>query len=384
EAPVDPFRDEILKKQAELKEHYETFPDIDAVKNHREMRLREILCHILNKLLGNQDETCLFFDSANAINLHDASGNLAEIGSDDKPFVLKLKSSQGLGSDKSKKTDNDDLKLVQTLKTFIERNNYHPIIEDIRDRLAKVHGVDKNAIVIKNLFTGTFNIVYTVKNLVTIVVRKLQKISQNLKAQFDQFVSAKIHPLLYRPSFDISYFDERGNKTFGTVSETHQVGPPGRPKPYSTPVGWPRYGLKVLHRYKNDAWLHPFVDAGNWYRAFHGTESAQNVDFGEYKAFSDQNVACVDALANIFQNGFRTARNAAYGPGVYCSPNPCWLGSSPYVGAVEIETKQGKKKFKCMFQLAVNPDGLKCATEDIWVVPKPQDIRPYGILIEEA
>ncbi|CAF3621481.1 unnamed protein product, partial [Rotaria sp. Silwood2] len=30
-----------------------------------------------------------------------------------------------------------------------------------------------------------------------------------------------------------------------------------------------------------------------------------------------------------------------------------------------------------MFQVAVNPDGVKCATNDIWVVPNSQDIRPY-------
>ncbi|CAF3343717.1 unnamed protein product [Rotaria sp. Silwood2] len=396
----------MLKKQAELKAYYDNFPNIDATTNltnpdikKAEEFTKSILnrkpsgrvtekdtaCHVLNKLLGNKDQQCLFYDSASGINLHDASGNLADIGFEDKPFVLKLNSIQGLGGDKSTKTDEDDIKLVEILENFIEQNKSHAIIEDICDRLAKAHGVDKNSIVIKNVFFGTFNVVYTVLNLARTVVTELHKTSQKLKAQFGQFVSAKLHPLLFRPSFDIAFFDARGNKTFSSQSETYQIGPPGRTKTYTTAPGWTRYGLNVLGKsaYVNDDWLHPFQHAGNWYRAFHGTGGAQQIDFRDSNAYSGENTACVDALSSIFQDGFRPARTAAYGPGVYCSPNPVWLEDSRYAGKVELDTAQGKKKFKCMFQVAVNPDGVKCATNDIWVVPNSQDIRPYGILIKE-
>ncbi|CAF3880912.1 unnamed protein product, partial [Rotaria sp. Silwood1] len=240
-------------------------------------------CHILNKLLGDEDQQCLFFDSANGINLHDASGNLADIDSEDRPFVLELKSSEGLGGDNT-------------------------------------------------------------------------------------------------------YFDARGDKTFSSGPDTHEVGPPGRTKKYTSPSGWTRYGLKVLGKseYKNDEWLHPFQHPGNWYRAFHGTGRATKVDFGNSNADFDQTAAPINALASIFKQGFRPARVAVYGPGVYCSPNPVWLGDSVFVGAVELDTEKGKKKFKCMFQVAVNPASVQCPSDDIWVAPQPQDIRPYGILIKEA
>ncbi|CAF3544711.1 unnamed protein product [Rotaria sp. Silwood1] len=244
---------------------------------------RNTTCHILNKLLGGEDQQCLFFDSANGINLHDASGNLADIDSEDRPFVLKLKSSEGLGGDNT-------------------------------------------------------------------------------------------------------FFDARGDKTFNSGPQTYEIGPPERTKTYTSPTGWTRYGLKVLGKseYKNDDWLHPFQHPGNWYRAFHGTGNATKVDFGNSNANFDQTAAPVDALANIFVGGFREARVDVYGSGVYCSPNPVWLGNSRYVRAVELDTEQGKKKFMCMLQVAVNPDGVQYPTNDIWVTPKPQDIRPYGILIKEV
>ncbi len=337
-------------------------------------------------MFTSQDQQCLFYDSANGINLHDGSGNLADINSQDKPFVLKLNSSEGLGGNNDPKTEQNDVKLAEILNNFIKKEESHPVIEDIRGRLAKAHGVDEKYIAIQSFYAGTFNVVYTVLDLAQQVVEKVTKIAEKLKTQFDKFVSAKIHPLLYRPSFDISLFDARGNKTFGTQPETHQVGPPGKTKPYTTPSGWTRYGLKVLGKYEDDRWLHPFGDAGNWYRAFHGTGSAKSVDFSDSNTYLDQQDPSVDALSSIHQGEFRTARVAAYGPGVYCSPDPKFPENG-YVKSISLNTKQGMKKFKCMLQVAVNPDGIKGdpgTPNNIWVVPKPQDIRPYGILIKEA
>lgn len=290
----------------------------------------------------------------------------------------------GLGNENGLNSEIDDVVLAETLNNSIECNQSHPVIEDIRDRLAKSHGVDKNDIAIKAVYAGSFNIVYTVGHLTKAVVKKVQTVAKELKTQFKQYLSAKIHPLLYRPTFDISRFDSRGNKTFYGEPETYEVGPPGKTKTYTTAAGWTRYVLKVLGKYENESWLDPFGHPGNWYRAFHGTGSAKAVDFGKSDNSVDMQYACVDATASIFETGFKTARIAAYGPGVYCSPNPVWLDNSPYVGTVELDTVYGKKSFNCMLQVAVNPDGVRHATDDIWVAAKPQDIQPYGILIKEA
>ncbi|CAF5025723.1 unnamed protein product [Rotaria sp. Silwood1] len=176
-----------------------------------------------------------------------------------------------------------------------------------------------------------------------------------------------------------------GNKTFTNPNETHQVGPPGKTKTYISPDGWTRYGFKVLGKYQDgNAWLHPFKDPGNWYRAFHGTGRAQAVDFGNDKQSFEKQYAPVDAVASIFENGFRPARITVHGDGVYCSPNPKFPENG-YVATVELDTQEGKKKFKCMLQVAVNPDAVRFTKDkDIWVAPNPEDIRPYGVLIKEV
>ena len=141
--------------------------------------------------------------------------------------------------------------------------------------------------------------------------------------------------------------------------------------------------MNVLGKYANDSWLDPFQDPKNWYRAFHGTGNAQGQDFGSQNQSYDSQGAPVDAMSSIYKTGFRPARVNFHGDGVYCSPNPTFPEHG-YVGAVSLDTRNGKKSFKCMLQVAVNPDGVKIANSDIWVVPDPEDIRPYGLLIKEG
>lgn len=340
------------------------------------------MCHILNTVLGGENDECLFYDSTNGINLPDACGNLVDLDLEDKPFVLKLNSSSGLSGEKNVISKENDLQLVGIVNDAIKSKQSHPVIDDILERLSKAHEVEKDAIEITRVYYGSFNIVYTVRDLGRHIKSKLEKVEHKLKEQFKQFVSAKIHPLLYRPSFDISYFDARGNKTFSSPPKVYQVGPPGRTQPYNLPCGWTRYGLKVLGKYPDDYWLRPIQNGSNWYKAYHGTGNAQPVDFKDSKKTIDAEFAPVDALASIFTTEFRTARIAVHGAGVYCSPNPSFPESG-YTSEIPLNTKTGKKTFKCMLQVAVNPDGVKIATNDIWVVPDPKDIRPYGILIKE-
>lgn len=182
-----------------------------------------------------------------------------------------------------------------------------------------------------------------------------------------------------------SFFDRQGQKNFAEGFETHQIGPPGKTKTYKPPIGWTRYGLKVLGRYTyGDNWLTPFKDPRNWYRAFHGTGRAKKEDFDHSDHFSNSQYASVDAMASIYENEFRPARVNCHGSGVYCSPDPKFPENG-YVTPVELDTEHGKKKFIGMLQVAVNPNGMKVVptNENIWVVHNPKDIRPYGILIKE-
>jgi hypothetical protein len=393
----------ILKKQAELRAYYDDFPDIDDITNRNKSNIqkaevftqsilselpsgnvteRDTACHVLYNLLGKDNGQCLFFDSTQGMNLHDASGNLNDLSFQDRPFVLKLHNIDGLGNQKYKKDDQYDLRLIKTMDRMIEQKESNPIIEDILERICKAHNIDRKNIEFTIFYNGSFNIVYTVKDLAKNIIKTLTDISRKLMAQFEQFKAAKIHPLLYRPSFDISQFDVRGNKTFPSSAEAFAVGPPDRIQTYTQPAGWTRYGLKVLGKYENDEWLHPFGNPGNWYRAYHGTGNAKAVDFGNPDASTDK-YASVDAASSIYEKGFQSARVHVHGKGVYCSPNPTFPESG-YVAPVVLDTKYGKKTFKCMLQVAVNPYGVKIANKDIWVVEDPKNIRTYGILIKET
>ncbi len=395
----------LLKKQEELRAYYYNFPDIEELTNRNRSSIqkaeqftksilselpsgnvseRSTACHVLYHLLREQNSECLFFDSAQGMNLHDASGNLNDLNFKDRPFVLKLNNSDGLGNQKYKNDEEYNLRLIKTLGGMIERNEPHPILEDVQDRLSKAHRTNKENIYITSVFDGSFNVVYIVLEGMHNDLKSLSELPKRLKDMFEQYSMAKIHPLLCRPAFDVSMFDEKGNKTFSNAHETHAVGPPGRTQTYISPAGWTRYGLKVLGKYiDGDRWLHPFGSPENWYRAFHGTGRASADDFNKSKQSFDQQYASVDAMGSIYKTGFRKARVAAYGAGVYCSPDPTFPERG-YVGEVEINTQQGKKKFRSMMQVAVNPDGVQFTSDQkIWVVAEPEDIRPYGILIKE-
>ncbi|UJR29263.1 hypothetical protein I4U23_010477 [Adineta vaga] len=342
---------------------------------------KSTLYHVINKLIGNKNQPCLFYDSSKGMRLHDTTIHLTDINCEDKPIVLTLKSFYGL---RGYENSRNDVELIQLLNKYIKNNYLHPILDDILERLSKAHSIAKSQVSIKQIFLGSTNVVYTVSCLTEDFVNQLQDLSDRLREEFDEFESARIHPLLYRPSFDINCFDERGDKCYGQTQASFQVGPPQREKTYKTPVGWTRFGLKVLDKYEDRTWLHPFHDPGNWYRAFHGTGRVTSADFNNTAATSNSEFAPVDAMASIFRNGFRVARIAAYGPGVYCSPDPAF-SENGYVGIVTILTQQGEKRFKCMLQVAVNPDGLETTSHSgIWVVPEPENIRPYGILIKKA
>ncbi|UJR32718.1 hypothetical protein I4U23_020177 [Adineta vaga] len=393
----------LMKKQEELRDCYDNYPNVDDVINRdtpdmkKADELTESLLstqpsgkvtdkntvfHALNNLMADNNQECVFFDSKQGMKLHDASANLTDLNVKERPFVLKLKSNEDFVDYRDPKDKIFDLKVIKTLDSAIEQNESHPVIDDIVEKLAKAHDTDKSNIVVKNVYLGSFNIVYTVNDITSNVVKKLTSAYRKLKEQFKQFVAAKIHPLLFRPSFDIAQFDAGGDKTFAAPS-SHQVGPPGRTKEYISPVGYTRYGLKVLGKYETDEWLHPFGIPGNWYRAFHGTGRATAADFGKSGEPIDREFACVDAASNIHKTGFRKARIHFHGEGVYCSPKSTFVEEG-YAGEVTMDTIEGKKKFKMMLQVAVSPDDVKIVGNDIWVVSHPESIRTYGILIKEV
>jgi hypothetical protein len=394
------------RDQSNRKRFYDSFPNIDDVINENGRDLNEAkqltesilsnvpsgnvmelvtVCHVLQKVLQKHGIECLFFDSIHGKNLQDAFMNLPDLESNNRLFVLKLYSIEGLGGMSTPKSEHELIQLVERINTAIENGRSHPVLDDIVDRLSKVHHVDKKHILIMNVYDDKFNVVYKVEKQAEDAAEPIHSLSEEMKDRFPQFDCAKIHPLFNRPTFDISCFDERGNKTFPNQVDTYDIGPSGHTQCYRQPARWTRFGLNVMKRYEDgDHWLDPFRDNRNWYRAYHGTKNAKTIDFTGLLDDLDPKYACFDALSNIYKNGFCKARVTAHGPGVYCSPNPEFI-EDHYAGSVEIDTQQGRKRYKCMLQVAVNPHGVFITNhKDIWVASEPEHIRPYGILIKEV
>jgi hypothetical protein len=106
--------------------------------------------------------------------------------------------------------------------------------------------------------------------------RNLVNRGPELAQQFGATVA--VHPLFTTCHIDINIFDPRGNKSNFTGTN-FTIGPTGNKKTYYQPARdqqWARYGLKVLGKFsEGDTWLDPFQHEGNWWRAYHGTDSTR-------------------------------------------------------------------------------------------------------------
>mmetsp|Transcript_4580 Transcript_4580/g.7859 ORF Transcript_4580/g.7859 Transcript_4580/m.7859 type:complete len:504 (-) Transcript_4580:206-1717(-) len=403
---------EFVKTSAQKKEHYNKFPtlqdyatgkqavapkvsqlttEILQEKPSGDPSNRDTLLHVLHGAASMGGKACFFYDSSKGINptsTADQDSYLNAVDADDETapkFVLKLRNLDGFTNDDDdeKHDTNEDLAdKVKTLKEALQSDAHHPVIEQIRARLAKAYNVNVDRIVITDFYVNGFAAPHYIRDLTdnekNKIVTQASQLNKKMDQLFPNYDSCAIHPALFHHTYDVSMFDERGNKTFGdSDNKTYKVGPPGRERDYIQPTGWTRYGLKVLGKYGDDKWLHPFRDAGNWYRAYHGTDR--------------------EAGSSIYKGAFRPGAHNAYGVGVYCTPDVKIAAGycKSRGGIIELDTKQGRKKFYFVFQVAVNPDTMNnaalipnfnpaCESVNYWIAPSGADIRPYGILIKEV
>eukprot|EP01083_Nonionella_stella_P252403 869677_1 len=392
-------KDTFIKTSKTKKNHYATFPTLSTYSNASsnddekvagltkeilskepsgDPKQKDTLLHILDGAAKLNGKRCVFFDSSKGIRSDLAENsylNAIDANTQDSAkFVVTLNTLDQFVDKEEEKTYDGADKLVE-IKESLANKTYNPIVDDIRSKLAAAHEVPADRIVIKDVYLNGVGIAYYVKDLTdseknNIIIKDsgLQTKMQKLFADYDK---CAIHPALFESSYDISMFDKLGNKTFADSDNgKYKVGPPGKEREYTQPSGWTRYGLKVLGKYGDDKWLHPFNDAGNWWRAFHGTKNA-----------AVYNVNPADAMANIHNNGFQPAINAAYGPGVYCSPKPPTAEGYAHITPMNIRGNNGQlvqKNFKFMLQVAVKPGPntlTPLSDNNVWSVINKHDIR---------
>ena len=160
---------------------------------------------------------------------------------------------------------------------------------------------------------------------------------------------------------NLSILDSRGNnKSDGNWGFDEIRGG----EPYNPPVGWHRYGLRVMEQYdkkKND-WLSYDNRDGEWCIAY-----------SELSGMVEKN-----------EDGYQNATNARkkeekVGNGVCVSPDPKIIENK-----TEIVDFNGVK-YKMGLMVRIKPDVFRVpeTNKNIWVVNgTPNEIRPYGILLK--
>ena len=144
---------------------------------------------------------------------------------------------------------------------------------------------------------------------------------------------------------------------------------------YKRPYGWKRIAIKVVGKYQNDDWLGPNgirtdEAPGEWVVSYHGTN--------------------MRSANMILKEGYKPGPGAAYGKGIYTSPN---LEMVDRFYAQEFTHEE--KTYKIVLQNRVNPDCRNGHLEiipasqtdvgaDYWLSEYGKDVRPYGILIREV
>jgi ubiquitin C len=262
-----------------------------------------------------------------------------------------------------------------------------------RAKLASLVGVDPRRIQIRDVRAGSVIIDWTVDDLGPVERSKVKGLKRaDYEKYFDHFKGSELHPSFFVMGLDVSYFDQKGDKSAAEFTETHQVGPAGNKKAYYQPKNWTRFGLSVLGKFDegDDSWLAPFGSNNNWYRAFHATGQA--------------------GISGVLKtDNFRPSACGEFGPGLYASPFVEYAARGYSKGGIAIQMKDGNtKRFLMAFQLAVRPSSAQFhkpgqnkvltdaqktqfgyplgATEQEWTVRNPTstDVRKYGILLREA
>jgi hypothetical protein len=354
-----------------------------------------LLIHLISGFCRENHSEALFYDSREDMSVRNGVGHPDAFIHlfVEQTMLLRLKSLTGLCGITKCLSDQEECFHVADMNASITSGKTHPILEGVRRRLGRALRVGTDRINFCRVFKGSVCFEYTIEHLSWREKCNILKRDRNglLRQNFDKFKELKLHPLMFRPAFDLAMFDVKGNKSFVNEKHTFDVGPSGLKKRYHQPSGWARYGLRVLTGIDSeDKWVHPFDTDANWWRAYHGTKNAgkymEGVNESDELAMAN---AALDSISNIMEDGFNFAIRQQYGKGVYCSPDPVWMETSDTLptASIRFEGETENRNFQFMLQVAVRPGKETLtpqSTESVWAVQIPDNIRPYGLLMREV
>ena len=155
-------------------------------------------------------------------------------------------------------------------------------------------------------------------------------------------------------------------------------------EPYHRPIGWQRYGLNMsLLKYENNSWLASDGNENEWAVAYYGLR----VDRALYTTLFDTN----GKFSPSFKAGMGqvAAKKKDKNPKSSEFNKDCGCGHYLSVKADIAENHTcnftiNGEKYRVILQCRVNPKKMRKpeGLNDVIVINRSEDIRPYGILIK--
>ena len=270
----------------------------------------------------------------------------------------------------------------ELLNNKIEQKNFNDML---RKKLSIEYNIPESQIILTNPQKGSYEIqvIFETDEFNHKDILDMNKFRARCKNDnnFKELCHLKeVHKSLIMEGCMLSQnmLDSAGNRESGW-----EVGGKRGGYPYTPPLGWKGFGLKVRGKYDegNDDWLACNGNPNEWAVAYHGTGTGLGMSLEQ-------------ATHNIVIGGFKPGERQAYeddndanhpgkkvGKGVYCSPNPSVMNSYAKT------TINNGKIYQMGFMMRVKPDKIRYSNsmKDYWVLDgNTEQLRPYRILIKEV
>ncbi|KAM3139650.1 hypothetical protein pb186bvf_008295 [Paramecium bursaria] len=306
---------------------------------------------------------------------------------------LNIYSLQASFSDQCEDTICEKLTLQETPKLKFNQLRDDNIQEkkfytSIREILAKQYNVKLEDVNILSIESGSISVKYKItrdysdaekaKQYTINEINKLFPGSNPVLAIHKYFESIQLSPNDFDPKYNMEWIN---------FPEYELRGPPKDQIKYFFPKGWKGYALKVQGRYDNgnDDWLLMNSNPSQWHIMYHGTT---NLGCKGIKQ-----TGFIAGAGQAFSNHTDIRFNKTIGVGIYFSN---------HIEVAEQYCRQttviDNHHYKVVFMSRVRPTSLKQARKqsdipgkqgnldwdnDYFVVNKPEDIRPYRILLKK-
>jgi hypothetical protein len=375
-----PIQKTIPAMDAVIREFTKLYLKLDLEGRNANDASRKQLLLVLAATLAGSGKELLLFNSQEQHTAQDHTPNLHQLFSPETETIcLVLADSCGLHKKKGNTDDNHDGKQLADM----DLEETTTLKKAVITKLAGKFKLEPERFYDVVLTPGSVKVSFKILALSMMERKTIKARLSTVKETWKKVTEWILHPFFSSVTLDINSFDPRGDKC-GYEGHSFMVGPAGNQRLYHQPNRdqmWQRFGIRVLGKYGDDDWLHPFSNnPGLWWRAFHGTMPT--------------------AAAILTAKDLKPSKNGKLGPGVYITPHieyaMCYAGT----GSLSLPGISEEKQYLMVMQCAVRPDSIlregfpgfkifpamnfnRYGEENSEWTAQREDVRVYGICMIE-